>query len=303
MKQLSIFLISLFLCTVFLQGEEYISGSVMLLRDNLWLYSQDNVNSSQITMIKENSLVEIIDTGKTEIINDIDEPFDWVKIRVMESTRDIEGKAIVSGTEGWCHGNYLLPLALEEIFFVNFPNSGNQAVKLYLIRKFDQNGNEIYYKNSIGDEEWREYDENGNLVYSKDSKGFKKWYEYDERGNLVYGKISTGKEERFNYDENGNLIYAKSLDGDEEWHEYDEMGNLVHSKYSDGNEEWHEYDENKNCIHTKYSSGLEEWHDYDRTGNRTRTKYSDGREIRYDKTGNEIYYKYSDGKKKLVQIR
>ena len=165
MKRLSFFLISLILCTAFLQAETYTPGSVMLLRDNQWLYSQDNINSPQIIMIKENSLVEVIGTGSSEIISEVNDSFVWVKIRVMESTRDIEGKAIVSGTEGWCHVNYLLPLALEEIFFINFPNSENQAVKLYLIRKFDQNGNEIYYKNSIGDEEWREYDENGNLVY------------------------------------------------------------------------------------------------------------------------------------------
>jgi len=46
--------------------------------------------------------------------------------------------------------------------------------KTKIERRYDEFGNEIYYKSSEGVEEWREYDESGNETYYKDSEG-NKW--------------------------------------------------------------------------------------------------------------------------------
>ena len=50
-----------------------------------------------------------------------------------------------------------------------------------VIRKHDENGNEIYYKNSEGIEYWREYDENNNLVHYKSFVGYEYWWKFDKK--------------------------------------------------------------------------------------------------------------------------
>ena len=55
-----------------------------------------------------------------------------------------------------------------------------------IVRKFNDEGNLIYFKDSKGNEIWREYDNKDNLIHSKDSKGYESWY--DDRGNCIYSK-------------------------------------------------------------------------------------------------------------------
>ena len=61
-------------------------------------------------------------------------------------------------------------------------------------REYDENGNEIHFKDSAGSESWSEYDKNGNKIHYKDSNGYERWSEYDENGNKIHYKNSNGSE-------------------------------------------------------------------------------------------------------------
>ena len=47
----------------------------------------------------------------------------------------------------------------------------------------DSKGNIIHYKDSNGDESWREYDERDNRIHFKSSNGLEVWY--DSEGNEI----------------------------------------------------------------------------------------------------------------------
>ena len=47
-----------------------------------------------------------------------------------------------------------------------------------------------------GTEYWKKYDENGNYIYCKDSNGNEEWWDYDENNNVIYYKDSNGNEVR-----------------------------------------------------------------------------------------------------------
>jgi YD repeat-containing protein len=55
------------------------------------------------------------------------------------------------------------------------------------------NGNEIYYEDSVGFWQKREYDDKGNLIYIEDSDGYWEKYEYDDNGNYIYWEDSDGR--------------------------------------------------------------------------------------------------------------
>ncbi len=67
------------------------------------------------------------------------------------------------------------------------------------IEKYDENNNLIYYKNSLGDEFWREYDKNNNIIYYKDSNDMEYFKKYDENNNCIYYKNFDGKEHWYKY--------------------------------------------------------------------------------------------------------
>ena len=46
-------------------------------------------------------------------------------------------------------------------------------------KKYDERGNEIYYKYPDGYTVWKEYDENNNLIYYKNSFGNEYWYKWE----------------------------------------------------------------------------------------------------------------------------
>jgi YD repeat-containing protein len=47
------------------------------------------------------------------------------------------------------------------------------------IKKYDENNNLVYYRDSDGFEFWREYDENNNLIYGRETLGFEFWYKWE----------------------------------------------------------------------------------------------------------------------------
>jgi YD repeat-containing protein len=55
-----------------------------------------------------------------------------------------------------------------------------------------------HWKRFDGFEEWYEYDDNGNEIYYKDSTGFEGWYGYDDKGNVTHWRDSNGHEEWLN---------------------------------------------------------------------------------------------------------
>ena len=112
-----------------------------------------------------------------------------------------------------------------------------------VFRKYDENGNLIYTRNSDdGIEQWREYDDNSNLIYHKNSKGLEKWFEYDENGNKIYYKDSDQLERWYEYDENNNLIrIRRSCDKLEFIIKYDKDNNIIYIKDFGGLEKWSDY--------------------------------------------------------------
>jgi len=47
-----------------------------------------------------------------------------------------------------------------------------------IIKKCDERGNLIYYKNNINIEYWQEFDKNNNCIHSKDSRGNEYFWKY-----------------------------------------------------------------------------------------------------------------------------
>ena len=43
-------------------------------------------------------------------------------------------------------------------------------------------------------EYWKRYDNNGNVIYHKNSNGYESWWDYDENNNLIHHKDSNGDE-------------------------------------------------------------------------------------------------------------
>ncbi len=50
----------------------------------------------------------------------------------------------------------------------------------------------------------RKYDDRGNLIYSKDSMGFESWREYDENNRKIHWKHSDGSECWYKCDKNNH---------------------------------------------------------------------------------------------------
>jgi YD repeat-containing protein len=81
------------------------------------------------------------------------------------------------------------------------------------IKEYDNNGNEIYYRDSSGFEEWNDYDNNGNVIHYRNSFGYEVWREYDNNGKCIHYRDSTGREWRREYDTNGKLINTRNTSG------------------------------------------------------------------------------------------
>ena len=120
-------------------------------------------------------------------------------------------------------------------------------------------------------ESWKEHDENGNEIYYKDSDGLKIWREYDKDGREVHFREEGPEghyEQQYDYSPDGRVVHSKDSDGYEEWHEYDEKGNEVYYKNSLGEQYWQEYDQNGNKINYNSSDGVQQHWKYDDRGNK-----------------------------------
>ena len=86
-------------------------------------------------------------------------------------------------------------------------SSGSWGEKTY-----DENGNELTYKNSNGFWRERTYDKTGNELTYKSSEGYWSETTYDKNGNVLIYKTSDGYWSETTYDENGNELTYKESD-------------------------------------------------------------------------------------------
>jgi len=99
---------------------------------------------------------------------------------------------------------------------------------------YDDNGNPLTFKESLGYWAERTYDDNGNKLTYKNSKGYCYERTYDDNGNELTFKDSKGDWYEYTRDDNGNELTFKHFDG--YWYErtYDDQGNELTFKHSDG---------------------------------------------------------------------
>ena len=121
------------------------------------------MDGAAIVTIQKGSLLEVIGTGKNETIDGIDSS--WVNVKVLESTRNKDGRLVQEETEGWCFGGYLTSVKWGEKYEICFPGVGTQSVVINTIHEYNRDGKEIYTRTSDGFEKWFEYDENGRKIY------------------------------------------------------------------------------------------------------------------------------------------
>lgn len=74
--------------------------------DHLRLRKSSELNSDVITTLDTSSCVLILKIGTAEVIDGLIS--NWVKVRVLSNSIDVNGKTIKEGTEGWCFAGYLV---------------------------------------------------------------------------------------------------------------------------------------------------------------------------------------------------
>ena len=72
-----------------------------------------------------------------------------------------------------------------------------------VIKKCDGKGNEIYCKESLGLEIWKEFDKNNNIIHLKTSTGYEFWEEFDKDNRIIYSKGPSEKEKWYKYYKDG----------------------------------------------------------------------------------------------------
>jgi len=81
----------------------------------------------------------------------------------------------------------------DSLSYVNALTSLENNDGFWYKKKYDSNGNVIYFEDSDGFWSKKEYDSNGNELYYEDSDGYWSKYEYDSNGNIIYYENSNGK--------------------------------------------------------------------------------------------------------------
>lgn len=56
-----------------------------------------------------------------------------------------------------------------------------------IVEEYDDRGNLVYHKDSVGVENWMEYDEDNSMIHYKTSDNWEEWYEYE---NGIQTKIT-----------------------------------------------------------------------------------------------------------------
>ena len=80
-------------------------NKTMIVKENLKLRSGEAISTKVLTVMAAGTKVKILELGKSETIDGISS--NWVKVEVQKGAKDRDGKAIKSGTVGWCYGGYL----------------------------------------------------------------------------------------------------------------------------------------------------------------------------------------------------
>lgn len=80
-------------------------NKTMIVKENLKLRSGEAISTKVLTVMAVGTKVKILELGKSETIDGISS--NWVKVEVQKGAKDRDGKAIKSGTVGWCYGGYL----------------------------------------------------------------------------------------------------------------------------------------------------------------------------------------------------
>ncbi len=68
------------------------------------------------------------------------------------------------------------------------------------IEKYDEKGNRIYWKDSIGVENWWEYDNNNDIIHYRNSFGAEYFYKYDDNNRqteVTEQEFYRGKNEKY----------------------------------------------------------------------------------------------------------
>lgn len=69
----------------------------------------------------------------------------------------------------------------------------------------DKNGNIIHYKDSTGEEWWKDYDEKGNLTHFK-QHGYEYWQKFNSTGQCIYREDNKGCNTTYIYNEENILV-------------------------------------------------------------------------------------------------
>lgn len=80
-------------------------NKTMLVTENLKLRSGEATSTKVLSVMAAGTKVKILEVGKAETIDGIKS--NWVKVEVQKNAKDRDGKAIKTGTVGWCYGGYL----------------------------------------------------------------------------------------------------------------------------------------------------------------------------------------------------
>lgn len=80
-------------------------GQTLYCNDNLRLRKSESTSSSIVTTMMKGTRVRIIDIGSSSTIDGITS--NWVKISVLAGGKDKDGRAIPTGTVGWCFSGFL----------------------------------------------------------------------------------------------------------------------------------------------------------------------------------------------------
>ena len=173
------------------------------------------------------------------------------------------------------------------------------------IWEYDENGNEILYKNY--NTTMKTYYKDGLKIkqtYEKYDEIYEVRYYYDHKGQLTYIEDLFEMQEGpklFEYDNKGNMTYMWH-DNEEHFYEYNSHNDITFEKDSTGNiikEYFYKYDDNKNIIYY-------ECYKYDGTEKELikKTEYDEKGNLIYEKGMNYPYeynsYKY-DEKNLLIE--
>lgn len=102
---------------------------ILLVTENLKLRSSEDLASDVFFVMSPGTKLGILEFGKAETINDISS--NWIRVVIIENTKDRDGNLIQKGTTGWCFGGYLKKAPVEEeIFYSSDSNNDNEETSI-----------------------------------------------------------------------------------------------------------------------------------------------------------------------------